>query len=99
MDRFIGESVKQSHQSAEGKRQNMSMSKSTRLLIRILLIAVAVGCFTVVYRFFDAAMPYIGEISGNPHPSETAKLIGPKMMVNAETWFIVGLICLAILIA
>jgi len=77
----------------------MSMSKSTRRLIRLFLIAVAVGCFTEAYKFFDAAMPYVGEISGNPHPSETAKIMGPKMMGNAETWFIVGLICLAILIA
>jgi hypothetical protein len=68
-------------------------------LIRVFLIAIAAGCFTRAYKFFDAAMPHIGEISGNPHPSETAKIIGPKMMVNAETWFIVGLICLVILIA
>jgi hypothetical protein len=77
----------------------MSMSKSTRRLIRLFLIAVAVGCFTEAYKFFDAAMPYVGEISGNPHPSETAKIMGPKLMGNAESWFIVGLICLAILIA
>src|SRR5262245_47671973 len=64
------------------------MSRSTRLLIRVFLIAIAAGCFTRAYKFFDAARPYIGEISGNPHPPETAKIIGPKMMVNAETWFI-----------
>ena len=77
----------------------MAMSKLTRLLIRLFLIAVAVGCFTEACKFFDAAMPYVGELSGNPHPSETAKIMGPKMMSNAKTWFIAGLICLAILIA
>jgi hypothetical protein len=68
-------------------------------LIRLFLIAVVAGCFTVAYKFLDAAMPYVGELSGNPHPSEAAKIMGPKMMSNAETWFIVGLICLAILLA
>jgi len=77
----------------------MAMNKSTRLLIRLFLIAVAVGCFTEAYKFFNAAMPYVGEVSGNPHPSELAKIMGPKMMSNAETWFIVGLICLAISLA
>jgi len=67
-------------------------------LIRLFLIAVAAGCFTKAYKFFDAVMPYVGEISGNPHPSETAKIMGPKMMGNAETWFMAGLICLAMLI-
>jgi hypothetical protein len=75
------------------------MSKSKLLLIRLFLIAVAVSCFMAAYKFFDAAMPYVGEISGNPHPSETAKIMGPKMMKSAMTFFIVGLACSATLIA
>jgi hypothetical protein len=75
------------------------MNKSKRLLIRCCLMAVAIGCFIKAAEFFDAAMPYVGEISGNPHPSETAKLMGPKMMGNAEIWFVGGLICSVILIA
>jgi hypothetical protein len=77
----------------------MSMIKSIRLLIRLLLLAVAAGCFTAACRFFDAAMPYAGVISGNPHPSETAKIMGLKLMGYAWTWFIVGLVCLSILVA
>lgn len=57
------------------------------------------GWFIAACKFLDAAMPYVGELSGKPHPSETAKIMGLKMMSIAETWFIVGLICLAILIA
>jgi len=60
---------------------------------------MAAGCFIEAYGFFDAAMPYVGEISGNPHPSEMAKIMGAKMMKNSIIFFIVGLICLALLIA
>jgi hypothetical protein len=77
----------------------MSRSRLKRLLIRLFLVVVAAGCFIEAYGFFDAAMPYVGEISGNPHTSETAKMMGTKMMGNAEAWFIGGLICSAILIA
>jgi hypothetical protein len=62
------------------------------------LIVVAVGCFIAAYKFLDAAMPYVGEISGNPHPSETAKIMGPRMMKGAITLFFVGLACLTTLI-
>jgi hypothetical protein len=75
------------------------MAKSRRLLIRLFLLIVAVGCFTEAYRFLDAALPYVAVISSNPHPSETAKIMGPKMMGNARIWFIAGLACLAILTA
>jgi hypothetical protein len=60
---------------------------------------MAVGCFTAACKFFDAAMPYVGEISGNPHPSETAKIMGPKMMKGVIIFFIAGLACSATLIA
>jgi hypothetical protein len=75
-----------------------SMSDSKLLLIRLFLIVVAVGCFIAAYKFFDAAMPYAWEISGNPHPSETAKIMGPRMMKGAITLFFVGLACLTTLL-
>jgi uncharacterized membrane protein len=75
-----------------------SMSDSKLLLIRLFLIVVAVGCFIAAYKFLDAAMPYAWEISGNPHPSETAKIMGPRMMKGAITLFFVGLACLTTLL-
>jgi hypothetical protein len=77
----------------------VSMSKSKLLLIRLFLIAVAVGCFIAAYKFLDAAMLYVWETSGNPHPSETAKIMGPKMMKGAITFFVVGMVCSWTLIA
>jgi len=75
------------------------MSESKLLLIRLFLAAMAVGSLIAAYKFFDAAMPYAGEISSNPHPSETAKIMGPKMMKGAITFFIAGLACSVTLIA
>jgi uncharacterized membrane protein len=77
----------------------VSMSKTKLLLMRLFLIVVAVGCFIAAYKFLDAAMPYVGVISGNPHPSETTKIMGSRMMNGAITFFVVGLACLATLIA
>ena len=75
------------------------MSESKLLLIRLFLTAMAVGSLIAAYKFFDAAMLYAGEISSNPHPSETAKIMGPKMMKGAITFFIAGLACSVTLIA
>jgi hypothetical protein len=75
------------------------MSKSKLLLIRLFLIAVTVGCFMEAYKFFDAGMPYVAMISSNPHPSEEAKIMGPKMMSSSRYFFIAGLTCSATLIA
>jgi hypothetical protein len=78
-----------------------SMSKSKLLLIsiRLILIVVAFGCFVEAYKFFDAGMPYVAETSSNPHPSEAAKMMGPKLMDSSRTFFFAGLACLATLIA
>jgi len=77
----------------------MSKSKLLLILIRLILIVVAIGCFVEAYKFFDAGMPYVAVISSNPHPSEEAKIMGPKMMSSSKTFFIAGLACSATLIA
>jgi len=84
---------------SEDVKSSVKRGRLKRLLIRLFLIVAAAGCFIEAYKFFDATMPYVGEISGNPHPSETAKIMGPKMMRNSITFFIAGLICLAVLIS
>jgi len=77
----------------------MSKSKLLLILIRLILIVVAVGCFREAIKFFDAGMPYVAETSSNPHPSEAAKIMGPKLMDSSRTFFIAGLACSATLIA
>jgi hypothetical protein len=72
---------------------------STRLLSRLFLIAVAGVCFTEAYKYLNAAMPYIGELSGNPRPPQEAKIIASEMTGNAETWLIAGLVCSTVLMA
>jgi hypothetical protein len=74
------------------------MSKSKLMLVRLFLIAAAVGCFIAAYKFFDAGMPYVAVISGNPHPSEETKIMGQKMMDSSRTFFIAGLACSATLL-
>ena|SRR5215813_10823375 len=75
----------------------MTMSKSKRLLIRLLLIVMAAGCFIGTYLFFENAMSYMGEMFDTLPPS--SKMMGPKMMRISMTLLIGGIICLAILIA
>jgi hypothetical protein len=77
----------------------MSKSKLLLILIRLILIVVAVGCFREAIKFFDAGMPYVAETSSNPHPSEAAKIMGPKLMDSSRNFFILGLACSATLIA
>jgi hypothetical protein len=68
-------------------------------LIRLILIVAAVNYFMEAIKFFDAGMPYVAETSSNPHPSETAKIMGPKLMDSSRNYFILGLACSATLIA
>ena len=75
------------------------MSKSKLLLVRLFLIIVAAGCFIAAYKYFDAGLPYAAEVSSNPHPSEAAKIMAPRMMSSSRTYFIAGLACSVILIA
>ena len=77
----------------------MSKSKLLLILIRLILIVATVGCFVEACKFFDAGMPYVAETSSNPHPSEAAKIMGPKLMDSSRTFFFVGLACSAMLIA
>ena len=79
----------------------MSLSRRRLMLwlIRTLVLVGAVACFVATSRYFDSAMPYVAETSSNPHPSETAKAMGPHLLGNAGLFFKLGIGGVAILIA
>jgi len=77
----------------------LAIRKSWLLALRLLLTVVAITCFAFSIKYFDDGMPYVAEVSGNPHPSETAKVMGQEMMANSINFLISGLIILAVLLA
>jgi hypothetical protein len=78
---------------------NLAIRKSWLLALRLLLTVAAITCFAFSIKYFDGGMPYVAETSSNPHPSETAKVMGQEMMANSTNFLISGLVILAVLFA
>src|SRR5205085_33905 len=66
--------------------------------IRLGSIIGAIFGFVAAARYFDAGMLYVSETSSNPHPSETAKLMGPRLMQRASALFFFAIICIVLFI-
>ena len=76
--------------------------KQRRIAIVILsvsLLACVVSCFYLAVQCFDGGIMWVAITSSNPHPSETAKIMGPYWMRKATNWFWLGTAFLALWIA
>lgn len=71
----------------------MSMTRKTIALwlIRLVLLIAAIICLVEAGRYFNTGMPYVAETSSSPQPSETAKIMGPRLMNSAQLYFYLGI--------
>jgi hypothetical protein len=75
--------------------------RQRRLIMSLLslgLLACAVWCFILSGQYFDQGIMYVAETSSNPHPSETAKVMGPYLMDKSRSWLLAGVGCVALLV-
>jgi len=78
---------------------NTATRKLWLLALRLLLTVAAITCFAFSIKYFGDGLPYVAATSSNPHPSETAKVMGHELMANSTNFLITGLVFLAVLLA
>jgi hypothetical protein len=77
---------------------NPARRKLVSWSIRLCSVIGATFCFVEAARYANAGMLYVAETSSNPHPSETAKLLGPQLMQRASAFFFFAFICIALFV-
>lgn len=69
------------------------------IVLSVGLLGCAVSCFYLAVQCFDGGLMWVAVTSSNPHPSDTAKVMGPYWMNKATNWFWFGTAFLALWIA
>jgi hypothetical protein len=75
--------------------------KQTLIALAVLslgLLVCAVWCFYLAAQCFDGGIMWVAVTSSNPHPSETAKFMGPYWMNKAGNWFWSGMGFIALMV-
>jgi hypothetical protein len=75
--------------------------KQTLIALAVLslgLLVCAVWCFYLAVQCFDGGILWVAVTSSNPHPSETAKFMGPYWMNKAGNWFWSGMGFIALMV-
>ena len=75
----------------------LDTSYMVKAILRIVLVLGAAGCFVASWRYFDAGVMYVAETSSNPHPSEVARVMGPRVMGYFKLYFWSGVACVVAL--
>ncbi len=66
--------------------------------LSLILLGSAVLCFYKAVQCFNGGIMWVAITSSNPHPSETAKVMGPYWMNKATNWFWSGIGFLTLLL-